>query len=215
MNRYACNRWLLVLWLMAPAAGIQALEVTVLTAAGEPLANAVLWAVPEDSSLIGKRPSGDYVMDQIDRQFVPHVLAVPRGAQVSFPNSDTVLHHVYSFSSAKTFEIKLYKGTSPEEVVFNQPGIVDVGCNIHDWMLGYIVVVDTPYFVKTDVEGKADLSLQPGSYTLSIWHDRFTPVHQPESRELDYQQQKSLEISVQRDLRPALGQFQADQFSDY
>ena len=113
------------------------------------------------------------VMAQQNIMFMPHVLIVPVGASVAFPNRDRVRHHVYSFSPAKTFELKLYSGNHASDVVFDKPGIATLGCNIHDWMLGYIVVVDTPYFTKTDSEGRATLAdLPEGDYELRVWHSR-------------------------------------------
>jgi len=109
-------------------------------------------------------------LDQKSREFIPHVLAVKVGTPVFFPNSDDIRHHVYSFSPAKRFEIKLYSGTPKKPVVFDQPGVVVVGCNIHDWMLGYIVVTDSPYVTKTDEQGNWSLELPEGNYQLSLWH---------------------------------------------
>ena len=109
-------------------------------------------------------------MNQIDKQFEPHVLVVKAGTEVTFPNADNVFHHVYSFSPAKQFELKLYKEFTAQPLRFNTPGVVDIGCNIHDWMLGYIVVSDTPYFGKTDIEGQSTISLPYGEYTVRFWH---------------------------------------------
>lgn len=110
------------------------------------------------------------VMNQIDKQFVPHVLVVKAGTEVTFPNADNLFHHVYSFSPTKQFELKLYKEFTAKPLRFDTPGVVDIGCNIHDWMLGYIVVSDSPYFGKTDSEGKSLISLPHGEYTVRFWH---------------------------------------------
>lgn len=82
-------------------------------------------------------------MDQVNSQFVPAVLAVRTGSLVRFPNNDQIRHQVYSFSPAKKFELPLFQGSTAAPVRFDQAGLVTVGCNIHDWMLGYIVVLDT------------------------------------------------------------------------
>ena len=105
------------------------------------------------------------VMDQRDRRFVPRVLPVQTGAQVTFPNSDNVSHHVYSFSPPKRFQLYLAKGGPPQSVVFDRAGVETLGCNLHDWMLGYILVVDTPYFAVTDDErhGRASPASPPGA----------------------------------------------------
>jgi hypothetical protein len=110
-------------------------------------------------------------MSQFQRQFQPRVLAVTVGTPISFPNRDSVRHHVYSFSPAKPFEIRLYGGSSPPPVVFDKPGVVVLGCNIHDNMAGWIVVLETPYQVRTDAKGTGVISDVPaGSYQLRVWH---------------------------------------------
>jgi len=112
-------------------------------------------------------------MDQQNKAFVPHVLVVPVGTPVMFPNRDNIRHHVYSFSPAKRFELPLYIGTPAAPVVFDKPGVVVLGCNIHDWMVGYIYVSATPYFAKTGEDGRARLGDVPaGAYEARVWHPR-------------------------------------------
>jgi hypothetical protein len=114
------------------------------------------------------------VLDQIDRQFAPQVLVIPRGSKVSFPNSDTVAHQVYSISPARRFELPLYSGKAavPQEI-FDREGVVSVGCNIHDQMRAYIYVVDAQYFGRADKDGRWSLpNIEPGEYQLTIWHPR-------------------------------------------
>ena len=117
-------------------------------------------------------PTTVAVMDQVDESFVPRVLAVQKGQYVSFPNSDDIRHHVYSFSQPKTFEIKLYKGTEIAPILFDKPGLVVLGCNIHDDMIGYIIVADNVFAVKTDKDGKVRLPVKNGD-TVSLWSERF------------------------------------------
>ncbi len=111
-------------------------------------------------------------MDQVNSQFVPAVLAVRTGTSVRFPNNDQIRHQVYSFSPAKRFELPLFQGSTAAPVRFDQAGLVTVGCNIHDWMLGYIVVLETPYFGKTGNDGRVQLDAPAGNYTLRVWHPR-------------------------------------------
>ena len=118
-------------------------------------------------------------MDQIDKAFVPGVLVVPVGTDVSFPNSDHIRHHVYSFSEARSFELPLYAGTPAEPVRFPVPGVVVLGCNIHDWMRGYIVVVPEPLFAQTSADGMASIANVPaGSWRVWGWHPDL-PEHRP------------------------------------
>ena len=146
------------------------LQAQVSDARGKPLADAVVYAIagaPHEA-----RPSRVPVaIEQVDREFVPYVTAVQVGTTVTFPNRDPILHHVYSFSPAKSFDIPLYTGKSPREEVFDKPGVVALGCKIHDWMIGYVMVVPTPHFAKTDAKGVAWLRDVPaGAYDLHAWH---------------------------------------------
>lgn len=122
------------------------------------------------------------VMDQRERQFSPYVLTVATGTLVNFPNSDDIRHHVYSFSPAKRFELRLYHGTTADPVLFDQAGTVTLGCNIHDAMLGYIYVVDSHWHGVSDSQGQLQLSDVPaGTYELQIQHPRLS---QPMTRTL-------------------------------
>ncbi len=148
------------------------LTVDVLDIAGAPIENAVVYAEPENKGLLPIAPA---IIEQRGKQFNPLVSVVQTGADVTFPNFDSVRHHVYSFSPAKTFELKLYSGVPANPVRFDKAGTVVLGCNIHDNMLAFIQVVDTPYFAKTNKSGKAILSDLPnGNYTLKAWHYALT-----------------------------------------
>jgi plastocyanin len=137
---------------------------------GKPLPNAVVVAAPEDGSVLAARPTVESV-DQIDKEFVPYVKAVRAGSYVKFPNKDDIRHHVYSFSPAKKFELPLYTGTPAQPMLFDKPGVVKLGCNIHDWMIAYIYVTETPYFGKSEADGRVDLdTLPPGRYRVRVWH---------------------------------------------
>lgn len=118
-------------------------------------------------------------MAQAARQFDPQVRVVTVGTAVQFPNHDTVRHQVYSFSDTKRFELKLYAGTTASPVVFDKPGIAVLGCNIHDNMVAWVVVVPTPYFGSSGPDGKLSLDNVPaGNYRLRTWHTRL-PVGTP------------------------------------
>lgn len=112
------------------------------------------------------------VVDQIDKEFVNPVVTIVENSTVSFPNSDDIHHHVYSFSDTKRFELPLYTGNTAQPVLFDKAGIVTIGCNIHDWMVGYIYVGQSHLMAITDAQGTATLTgLPEGSYTLSLWHN--------------------------------------------
>jgi plastocyanin len=111
---------------------------------------------------------------QQGKRFIPLMTAVPTGTAISFPNRDTVRHHVYSFSPAKPFELKLYIGTPAEPELFDKPGVVVMGCNIHDHMVAYVVVSDTPWVGVSDAAGRVRIDGAPaGEYTLEYWHPRW------------------------------------------
>ncbi|MBI3248686.1 MAG: hypothetical protein HYZ50_19455 [Deltaproteobacteria bacterium] len=111
-------------------------------------------------------------MDQVHREFVPSVLPIGVGTEVRFPNRDQIHHHVYSFSRTKNFELPLYKDEEAAPVLFDKPGVVKIGCNIHDWMSATIFVAPTPYFALSDETGKFHLKdLPAGSYSLAAWHE--------------------------------------------
>jgi plastocyanin len=148
-----------------------ALEAVVKDERGQPVADVVV-SLSGGGAGTGLRPA-PAAMDQQNKEFVPRVLPVLVGSPVTFPNRDNIRHHVYSFSTPKRFELPLYIGTPASPVVFDKPGAVVLGCNIHDWMVGYIYVLPTPYFAKTSEDGRVRLTdLPPGAYEARVWHHR-------------------------------------------
>jgi len=141
---------------------------------GKGVADAVVVALPANRTAgSAGGASATIIVDQVNKEFIPYVLPVQVGTAVNFPNKDNIRHHVYSFSPAKSFELPLYTGTPASPVLFDKPGAVILGCNIHDWMIAYVYVADSPYFAKTGADGKASLmELPPGDYTLRAWHPR-------------------------------------------
>jgi plastocyanin len=143
--------------------------VTATTATGAPAEDIVVVFDPLDAA---PAPTHDTaVVDQIDRTFVPRVSVVRTGTSIMFPNSDHIRHQVYSFSPAKTFSIKLYAGSPKTSVEFDHAGLVVLGCNIHDKMVAFIGVVDTPWFAKTPASGVATLDMPAGRYRMRAWHE--------------------------------------------
>jgi plastocyanin len=159
----------LALWLLAPLPALAGdLVVSVRTPLGAPVADAVVSVAAPHSGPI--RFSWPYRVAQQNIQFEPFVLVVPVGADVAFPNLDPVRHHVYSFSPPKVFELKLYGRDQARVVHFDKPGVVQLGCNIHDNMIAFIDVVETPYVAKTDARGEAVIHDVPaGRHPMSVW----------------------------------------------
>lgn len=162
-------RVVLLLFAASRLAQAADLRVTVTEGTNRPVADAVVYATP-----VNPPPPAEHKasIDQVHRQFVPAVSVVQTGTAVTFPNSDNIRHSVYSFSKPRTFTLKLYAGTPASPVVFDQPGVVVLGCNIHDTMVAWLLVVNTPFFTGSAADGSASLSnLPPGDYVLRAWNN--------------------------------------------
>ncbi len=178
MLKEVCLLALLMVWCGLASADF---SIRVVDTEGNPVADAVvsipasLLASPSQTTSSAQNPA---IMDQINKQFSPHVLVVNKQQQVIFPNSDQVRHHVYSFSKPNDFEIRLYSGDQADPVVFEHAGIVVLGCNIHDQMLAYLYVVDNEIAMVTNEQGMAvfqgALPKTLKTLELSIWHSRLS-----------------------------------------
>lgn len=167
-------RLLIVILLVAvhavPAAA-EPLSVRVVDARGKPVRDAVVTLRPTGPRASPPTFAGRYSVSQKDMQFHPFVLVVPVGANVSFPNFDASKHHVYSFSPAKRFELKLFARDQSRSIRFDKPGVVALGCNIHDAMTAFIVVTDSPWTARTDARGVVQFNNPPNAAArLSVWH---------------------------------------------
>lgn len=131
--------------------------------------DAVIHARPLAGAVAAK--PGAVSIDQTGLLYTPFVSAFPAGTLVNFPNRDNIKHHLYSVSPTEPFERPLYEGKDAEPVLFDTPGEVVLGCNIHDWMIGHVLVLDTPYSAVTDHAGRAVIGgLPPGDYEVRVWH---------------------------------------------
>ena len=171
------------------------LKVTVEDLHGRPLAEAVVYAIPATGSVPVLSGVPHAIIDQVHKTFVPLVSIIRTGTEVRFPNSDNIRHSIYSFSPPKVFTEKLYSGQEAAPVIFDKPGLVVLGCNIHDQMVAWVVVVDTPYFGKTGPDGVAALKdLPPGDYQLRTWYP--APAFEPRVDEVHVAAEGSvLEVS--------------------
>jgi len=158
----ACLAW-------SAGAGAGSLQVDVMKADGKPLAGAVVMVQGPPGAVPAKPVQA--IVDQVERIFTPDLVVVPVGSKISFPNTDKVSHQVYSFSPTKRFQLPLYRGTPYPPVLFERPGIVTLGCNIHDDMIAYVVVTQAPWFGRTGVDGSWRAEGFPaGEYRVEIWH---------------------------------------------
>jgi len=188
--------------LVAVPASPASLIVTIQKRDGKPLQGAVVSAEPEDTP--APAPAVHAIMDQVNLAFVPDVLVVPVHSTVQFPNSDAVSHQVYSFSRARQFQLPLYRGKPYPPVQFDQPGVVTLGCNIHDNMLGYIVVTAAPYFGRSDARGEFSVAELPaGRYRVRIWHPLLNEGTEPERAVEIGEAREAVEFRLSKSLRPA------------
>lgn len=156
-------------WSGAAMAG--ALTILVVDSAGKPVSDAVVTLKPTNGTAPRPRMEAGYRVTQQATQFHPFVSVVPVGATVAFPNLDPFRHHVYSFSPAKRFELKLFASDQTRSVVFDRPGIVAIGCNIHDSMSAYIFVTDTVWTTRSPANGTVRFGDTPGGpFVLQVWH---------------------------------------------
>ena len=159
------------------AADQGSVQVTVKDNKGQSVADAVVSLLPLDTKPILAPLAEPVIINQRDQEFEPLVTPVIVGTRIAFPNRDAIRHQVYSLSTAKRFEIPLYGPGVGETLLFDRAGVVALGCNIHEWMTAYIIVLETPFFMKTQADGLAALAaLPPGRYRLDVWHSRL--VHE-------------------------------------
>lgn len=188
--------------LSVPVAGAPSLAVQLRGAKGEPVADAVASLTPLDAPIPPAANLQPVEVAQEDQEYQPYVTAIRVGTTVEFPNKDKVQHHLYSLSKPKRFEKPLYGSGRKEAVVFDQPGVVTLGCNIHDWMLAYIVVLETPWFAKSDKEGTCSLGgIPPGRYRLQVWHPRLASVLEREVTVTDGAATEAIDLKLKPDRR--------------
>lgn len=179
---------------ISPIALSAQFQLSVVDDKDNPLKDAVAALVPAKKMDYAAAPAA--IMDQRQNMFVPGVLAIRVNTQVRFPNSDDVRHHVYSFSPAKKFELRLYHGMTAEPVLFDKPGTVVLGCNIHDSMIAYIYVVETEYFAVADAMGKISLEAPAGQYQLQIYHPQMSDNFPESAITLDDSQSLNIKVTV-------------------
>jgi plastocyanin len=179
------------------------INATVTDQKGKAVADAVVVAVPLDGNIRFPAKAREDTVDQVDKQFAPKVTAVAVGTSVFFPNNDNVRHQVYSFSPAKRFELPLYAGVPAQPILFDKPGVVILGCNIHDWMVAYVYVSESPYFAKTGVNGKAALAdLPPRAYAVRVWHPQAEAPEETTRKVVDASRARSVDVEWTLKLKP-------------
>ncbi len=140
---------------------------------------------------------GPFILDQNNLTFLPHMLVIPQGASVAFPNNDKVDHNVFSLSRTRTFNFGSYKPGESQTVTFDKHGIVELRCDLHAEMISYILVMKSTYFTLTDKQGNFIMDvtgLAPGKYTLKTWHEKLKNGRQTIELPMD----KALGINLKR-----------------
>jgi plastocyanin len=196
-RRDPCALGVVLAILCAAAVNASPVTVKVATSSGDPAVDAIVVFDPLDSAAPGTATTA--VIDQVNKRFVPHVSVIRTGTSVTFPNSDHIRHQVYSFSPAKTFSLKLYAGSPKVDVVFDKPGLVILGCNIHDTMVAFVGVVDSAYFGKITDTGVVTLDLPPGHYRVRIWHPNLAAITQAPEELTVTDRPASIPVIVQLD----------------
>ncbi|GAA6153736.1 hypothetical protein [Pseudoteredinibacter isoporae] len=167
---------------------------------------AVVWLeanfpLPESAPVTASEAQNAKVIEQRNRQFDPYISIVRLGSDIHFPNRDNTAHHVYSFSKPLSFELPLYKKRTPAPIKVENPGLIALGCNIHDWMIAYLVVVDTPFFGQIEKDFVSFKGIPHGPYQINVWHPDINNG-QALITALDYQGQATYRITVPQKVTP-------------
>jgi plastocyanin len=193
--RIACGLFAALVAAAGPRASAAELEVAVVGVDGKAIGDAVVML--RASGVVPARAPSTITVDQQGKQFTPWVQALRVGTAVKFANHDDITHHVYSFSPAKRFSYRLQTGEVQGPLAFDAPGVVVLGCNIHDWMVGYLFVTDAPRFLVSDASGHARFAdLGAGGWTVQVWHPGLTAAAAPPDRSVTLAADDSLKISL-------------------
>lgn len=168
---------------MTVSFAVSAETIKLVNSAGEAMKNMVVYLQPKllvgsQSELAGEsvdNMAAPLEVHQRNKQFTPYITVVQKGYELQFVNDDDITHHIYSAAGPKRFSFKLRKDNATKSMVFDRVGHVSMGCNVHDWMSGHLLVVDTPYFGLTDEKGRVSFANTPDAdYTLVIWHPQLS-----------------------------------------
>jgi plastocyanin len=133
----------------------------------------VVWLTPLKRAVEPPKTTHEYRLTQKDKQFEPHLLVVPQGSEVQFPNKDPFFHNVFSLHEGVRFDLGLYESGTSKKVRFSKPGVSFIFCNIHPEMSAVVMVMNSPYYATTDAKGAFSIAdVPPGDYQLSIWYER-------------------------------------------
>ncbi|MDE3273080.1 hypothetical protein [Pseudoalteromonas sp. G4] len=169
-----------------------------------PINDIVVYLTPKSGTSDLPTNNHPLVIDQQDKKFAPYITVMQKGQDIVFLNKDDITHHIYSVSGKNRFEFKLKAGSSKQIENISKTEEVAMGCNIHDWMSGFLLVVNTPYFAKTNTNGLSSISLKnSGEYEISVWHPQLdTPSHKiTETHSLNNEKQ-TITLTLAKPLLP-------------
>jgi len=177
----------------------------------------VVYLTPHDKSKPLQDNQQELVISQQDKKFAPYIAVTQRGNKLQFENKDDITHHIYSVSGKNNFELKIKAGENKLSAPLQNAEEVAMGCNIHDWMSGYVLVVDTPYYAKTNKQGLAQVELaHAGKYTLTVWHPQLDEQHNKVEQIIDVKpnqsERQSWSINLTRELLDVPTQENQDDF---
>ncbi|MEH6442470.1 MAG: hypothetical protein V7784_01110 [Oceanospirillaceae bacterium] len=194
-----------------------ALSVIVKDSSGANLADVVVYAEPLEQQPLGKTKK-NIVISQAKKSFTPYISVAQTGNSIVFSNKDDITHHIYSASGSK-FAFLIRPGQKVGQPKLSQSNEIVMGCNIHDWMSGYLLVLDTPYFTKTDANGLANLDIKgAGRYKIIVWHPQITEKNNRISKDINIAEDLEVAMSLSQKMDKILEQKSDDDFdflSDY
>jgi plastocyanin len=188
-------------------------DVSVVDSNGAPAANAVVTLAPDETTaVIASRTPEKSIIDQRHETFLPLVVVIRKGGEVIFTNNDVTMHQVYSFSPIRRFQFEIDKGQTSRPVVFDNPGVAAIGCNIHDNMVAYVFVAGAPFAVVADAGGHAEIRDVPdGRYFADVWHPQLRVGRKPAPRTLTVGGGRTkLSLSVALTAIPAMKMHKSD-----
>ena len=210
----------LLLYLILSLSTISAKEITVkvIDTKTMPVNGMVIYLTPQKTQQALPYNKSTLLVAQKNKSFAPYVAVTQKGQSIVFENKDNISHHIYSVSGGNRFDFKIKAGKSKSTQQLNHAEEIAMGCNIHDWMSGYVLVVDTPYYAQTDVQGIARINIDVGGvYILTVWHPQLDVKNYKVEQVIniesdDANSQKMWEVQLPKDLLPLPEQIGQDEF---
>ncbi|WP_052380247.1 MULTISPECIES: cupredoxin domain-containing protein [unclassified Pseudoalteromonas] len=187
--------------------------VTVLDPKLAAIEGVVVYLSPLDKSSVNSHTTQTLIISQNNKKFTPYIAVLQKGQKIKFKNQDDVTHHIYSVSGQNRFDFKVKAGGHKDNINISTAGEIAMGCNIHDWMSGYVLVVDTPYFNKTTSSGISNFENIPsGNYKLTIWHPQLETNNNEFVTDIMIQKTQNFKVTLPKALLPIPVQQNQDEF---